>query len=198
MMLPAAICPLLGARHQPHVRARRRCAAVSGYAGLLLSYHMPACRPARRSSCRPAALYVVSVLFGPVGGLICARSCRRVISKPDNHKERCMRTCRTSSPPASRLPARYHCMPASARAAQETKLTVVASFSIIGDFVKNVGGDRIDVTTIVGPDGDAHVYEPRPADAKKSPAPRSSCQRPGLRRLDAAPGQSSAAPRRRR
>jgi zinc/manganese transport system substrate-binding protein len=44
-------------------------------------------------------------------------------------------------------------------------LKVVASFSIIEDFAKNVGGDRIEVTTLVGPDGDAHVYEPKPADA---------------------------------
>ncbi|MBX3580760.1 MAG: zinc ABC transporter substrate-binding protein [Rhizobiaceae bacterium] len=44
-------------------------------------------------------------------------------------------------------------------------LNVVASFSIIGDFARNVGGDRIELTTLVGPDGDAHVYEPRPADA---------------------------------
>ena len=44
-------------------------------------------------------------------------------------------------------------------------LKVVASFSIIGDFAKNVGGDRIELTTLVGPDGDAHVYEPKPPDA---------------------------------
>ncbi len=44
-------------------------------------------------------------------------------------------------------------------------LKVVASFSIIGDFAKNVGGDRVEITTLVGPDGDAHVYEPKPADA---------------------------------
>jgi zinc/manganese transport system substrate-binding protein len=44
-------------------------------------------------------------------------------------------------------------------------LKVVASFSIIGDFAKNVGGDRIELTTLVGPDGDAHVYDPKPADA---------------------------------
>jgi zinc/manganese transport system substrate-binding protein len=50
--------------------------------------------------------------------------------------------------------------------AQE-RLNVVASFSIIGDFVRNVGGDRISVTTLVGPDGDVHVYTPAPADAKK-------------------------------
>jgi zinc/manganese transport system substrate-binding protein len=41
--------------------------------------------------------------------------------------------------------------------AQE-RLNVVASFSILGDFVRNVGGDRVSVTTLVGPDSDAHVY----------------------------------------
>ena len=56
---------------------------------------------------------------------------------------------------ASTLPAR----------AEAEKLAVVASFSIIGDFARIVGGDRIDLTTLVGPDSDAHVYEPRPADA---------------------------------
>ncbi|MGO4403654.1 metal ABC transporter substrate-binding protein [Bosea sp. RAF48] len=49
--------------------------------------------------------------------------------------------------------------------AQE-KLPVVASFSVLGDFVRQVGGDRVNVTTLVGPDGDAHVYSPTPADAK--------------------------------
>jgi zinc/manganese transport system substrate-binding protein len=46
------------------------------------------------------------------------------------------------------------------------KVKAVASFSILGDMVKQVGGDRVDVVTLVGPDGDAHVYEPTPADAK--------------------------------
>jgi zinc/manganese transport system substrate-binding protein len=50
--------------------------------------------------------------------------------------------------------------------AQE-KIQIVASFSILGDFAKNVGGDRVDVTTLVGPDSDVHVYMPAPADAKK-------------------------------
>jgi zinc/manganese transport system substrate-binding protein len=47
------------------------------------------------------------------------------------------------------------------------RLNVVASFSILGDFVRNVGGDSVNVTTLVGPDGDAHVYVPTPADAKR-------------------------------
>src|SRR6266516_1776994 len=47
------------------------------------------------------------------------------------------------------------------------RLNVVASFSILGDFVRNVGGERVGVTTLVSPDGDVHVYAPAPADAKK-------------------------------
>lgn len=46
-------------------------------------------------------------------------------------------------------------------------LKVVASFSILGDMVKQVGGDLVDVETLVGPDGDAHVFQPTPADGKK-------------------------------
>jgi len=46
-------------------------------------------------------------------------------------------------------------------------LKIVASFSILGDFVRNVGGTSVSVTTLVGPDSDAHVYSPAPADAKK-------------------------------
>ena len=45
-------------------------------------------------------------------------------------------------------------------------LPVVASFSILGDLTARVGGDRIALTTLVGPDGDAHVYEPGPGDAR--------------------------------
>lgn len=51
--------------------------------------------------------------------------------------------------------------------AQAAPLPVVASFSILGDFVRQVGGDSVALTTIVGPDGDAHVYEPSPSDARK-------------------------------
>jgi zinc/manganese transport system substrate-binding protein len=46
------------------------------------------------------------------------------------------------------------------------KIKAVASFSILADMVRQVGGDRVDVIALVGPDGDAHVYEPTPADAR--------------------------------
>ena len=48
----------------------------------------------------------------------------------------------------------------------ESRLDVVATFSILGDMVKQVGGDRVKVTSLVGPDGDTHVYRPTPKAAK--------------------------------
>jgi zinc/manganese transport system substrate-binding protein len=59
-------------------------------------------------------------------------------------------------------------MPAMA----QDRLKVVASFSIIGDLVKNVGGDRVEVATLVGANSDAHVYSPTPGDAKSLGAAR--------------------------
>lgn len=46
------------------------------------------------------------------------------------------------------------------------KLKVVASFSILGDMTARVGGDGIELATLVGPGGDAHVFEPKPTDAE--------------------------------
>lgn len=46
-------------------------------------------------------------------------------------------------------------------------LPVVTSFSILGDLTQQIGGDKVAVTNLVGVDGDAHVFEPTPNDAKK-------------------------------
>ena len=46
------------------------------------------------------------------------------------------------------------------------KIKVVSTFSILGDMVQNIGGNNIELTTLVGANGDGHVYEPTPADAK--------------------------------
>ncbi|MBK1663499.1 metal ABC transporter substrate-binding protein [Rhodospirillum rubrum] len=43
---------------------------------------------------------------------------------------------------------------------------VVASFSILGDMVHEIGGERVSLTTLVGADGDAHVYQPTPSNAR--------------------------------
>ncbi len=59
--------------------------------------------------------------------------------------------------------ASFTALPATA----QERIPVVATFSILGDLVSRVGGDRIDLTTLVGPDGDGHVYSPTPADARR-------------------------------
>ncbi|GAB4396440.1 MAG: metal ABC transporter substrate-binding protein [Rhodoferax sp.] len=51
-------------------------------------------------------------------------------------------------------------------ATQAVPLEVVVSFSILGDLVRQVGGDRVAVHSLVGPGGDAHTYQPRPSDTK--------------------------------
>jgi zinc/manganese transport system substrate-binding protein len=51
-----------------------------------------------------------------------------------------------------------------ATVAADAKPKVVATFTIIGDLVEAVGGDAVTVTTLVGPNGDAHVFDPRPSD----------------------------------
>ncbi|GFM60033.1 metal ABC transporter substrate-binding protein [Pseudomonas cichorii] len=55
---------------------------------------------------------------------------------------------------------------AFASLAQAKPLEAVASFTVIADMVSNVGGDRVHVTSLIGPNGDPHVYEPTPRDAQ--------------------------------
>jgi zinc/manganese transport system substrate-binding protein len=43
----------------------------------------------------------------------------------------------------------------------------VASFSILGDLVRQVGGKRVQVDVLVGPGADAHVFQPSPSHAKQ-------------------------------
>jgi len=60
--------------------------------------------------------------------------------------------------------------PAPAQPAEPLK--VMASFSILADFTRAVGGARVAVDQLVGPDADAHVFTPAPADAKRVAAAR--------------------------
>ena len=55
---------------------------------------------------------------------------------------------------------------APAIAESQRPTPVVATFSILGDMVERIGGEHVAVTTLVGPDGDTHVYQPTPADAR--------------------------------
>jgi len=65
---------------------------------------------------------------------------------------------------ASACVAAVGLLPVAARAAG--RLGVVASFSILADMTRQVGGDAVLVEALVGPDGDVHVYEPRPRDLR--------------------------------
>ncbi|MGX5727965.1 metal ABC transporter substrate-binding protein [Metapseudomonas otitidis] len=56
------------------------------------------------------------------------------------------------------------CLPLSLSAAE--KLKVVTSFSILADITRNIGGEHIHLTNMVGPDSDAHTYETSPDDAR--------------------------------
>ena len=49
----------------------------------------------------------------------------------------------------------------------QTKISVVATFTILADFVRQVGGQRVEVVSLVGPNGDVHAYAPSPADSRK-------------------------------
>jgi zinc/manganese transport system substrate-binding protein len=65
------------------------------------------------------------------------------------------------------LAALVAAVPAAAQEKGHDKITAIASFSILGDLVRNVGGARVAVATLVGPNGNAHVYEPSPADSQR-------------------------------
>lgn len=51
--------------------------------------------------------------------------------------------------------------------ASDDKLEVVVTFSVLADLVQQVGGDKIELTTLVGANGDSHVFRPRPKDTQK-------------------------------
>lgn len=65
-----------------------------------------------------------------------------------------------------RLAAWLLCVLPIVSPARAENLNVVASFSILADLVRNVGGDKVKVTALVGPNSDVHVYTPAPGDAK--------------------------------
>ncbi|MBS4082410.1 MAG: metal ABC transporter substrate-binding protein [Rhizobiales bacterium] len=57
-------------------------------------------------------------------------------------------------------------LPAQAQDKAQEKIKVLASFSILGDLVREVGGERVEVSTLVGPNTDMHGFQPTPANAK--------------------------------
>ena len=135
---------------------------LSSLSGLLLSYHYSL--PSGPAIILVAGIaYVVSLVLGPAGGLVArfAASSYRSLKKPMRPK---MTTRRTLLNPASALVVLSLALPTAAAA--DEPIPVVATFSILGDMVARIGGEHVTVTTLVGPDGDTHVYQPTPAAAR--------------------------------
>ena len=57
--------------------------------------------------------------------------------------------------------------PAAEPATTPAPLQVVATFSILADMVREVGGPAVEVSALVGPNADAHVFEPTPSDVRR-------------------------------
>ena len=55
----------------------------------------------------------------------------------------------------------------ASRGSGDGRVSVVATFSVLGDIVGEVGGDGVDLATLVGPNSDAHTFEPAPRDTVK-------------------------------
>ncbi len=56
--------------------------------------------------------------------------------------------------------------------ARADTIPVVASFSILADMTRAVGGEHVEVSALIGPDQDGHVFQPTPADVGKVGAAR--------------------------
>lgn len=57
--------------------------------------------------------------------------------------------------------------PLSAAVAQAADIKAVASFTVLADVVSEVGGDRVEVSSLIGTNGDPHAYEPTPNDVRR-------------------------------
>ena len=152
MILPAGIARFWSRDITGMICIAVASAMVSGYAGLVLSFQTRI----------PSGPAIILVAAGALSGIAPVRQCQRAgpadVSRPAPRGVMAMRRF-------TWLVCLVLTVAGPARA--EDRLKVVASFSILADLVRNVGGSGVDVAMLVGPDGDAHVYEPTPSDAKK-------------------------------
>ena len=160
MMLPAAAARFWTSRLEPMLAIALLIAVIASTAGLLLSYHqgLPS-GPAIILSA--GAIWVISICSDPSTGCSPA-GLPGAISKLDI-KEGNPAMNRTGTLLAPIFGAFLAAAPA---VSAEPNLQVIASFSILGDMANEIGGEHVSVTTLVGPDGDTHVYEPTPADVQ--------------------------------
>lgn len=139
-------------------------AAFSAWAGLLLSFHAEL--PSGPAIVLVAGgLYVVSLLAGRHDSLRTAWARSRIAKASMRDRVDGAGTAGLAMA-AVMLVALAAPSPAWAQA-PAAKPRVVASFSILADLAREVGGDAVEVTSLVGPGSDAHVYEPTPAAVRQ-------------------------------
>ena len=152
-------------------------ALTSSWAGLVISYYAPEVPSGPAIVLVAGSLFVISLLLGPQGLRLTTKRSRRNRDDRARNAGGC-RTVPRISPPSNRkgrlvmkrfalrLATCAFAVAALIAPAQADKIKVVASFSILGDMVEQVTGDLATVTTIVGPNADAHVYAPNVRDAR--------------------------------
>jgi zinc/manganese transport system permease protein len=151
MMLPAAAARFWAVRVPIQCSLAAIIGAVSGLAGLLLSYYRD--WPSGPSIVLCAGgIYLASVLVGPQGGVLSRRHALFVAT---------MAVALWVAPHGATAQGQQQ------PAAAPTPLKVITSFSILADLAREVGGDAITVESLVGPDEDAHVFEPTPKAARQ-------------------------------
>lgn len=157
MMLPAAIAQLWARTLPTMLLIAASAGAVSGLVGLLVSYHLGfASGPTIILTA--SVIYAVSLLTGPCGA---RRSSPTRIWRDEPDKEVFMK-------PVSLVLGLLAsaALTLGATVASAKNLDVVVSFTVLADVVKNVGGDHVQVKSLVPPNGDPHEFEPSPNDAK--------------------------------
>lgn len=133
-------------------------AAFSAWAGLLVSYH--AGLPSGPAIVLVAgACYALSLLAGRHGSL-------RAAWRPA-HAAPAGTGASLAGVGVLAAAVLLAAAPTDAHAQTPARPHVVASFSILADMAREVGGDAVEVSSLVGPGGDAHVYEPTPAAVRQ-------------------------------
>ena len=161
MILPAAAARFWAAQIGSLIAVAVGIALASCVGGLLLSYHF-SLPSGRQSSLGPGSSTEYRSFSGRWAALPRASPCD-AISKPDGGLSP-MITRRVLLKSTAAVAALTALAPALAES--DGPIRVVATFSILGDMVSRIGGEHVSVHTLVGPDGDTHVYRPTPAAAR--------------------------------
>ncbi len=159
MMLPAAISQLWARTLPGMVVVTAVSAVLSGYVGLLVSYHL-------RFASGPTIILTASLIYCTSLIVASVRGHSTLHQTPESggltDKENFLEYKSTLLALAGTVALTMGSM---AVASAET-INAVASFTILADVVKNVGGDHVNVTSLVPVNGDPHDFEPSPEDAK--------------------------------